>query len=172
MTAHPEHALQVKVNQWVRECVPAPHFFCSVDRAAKRSPMDHVRQKAAGFVSGTPDTLLLVPGLPCIAVELKAGSNRPTEQQFRVGQAITIAGHTWRWCSSVLEYCRLLGALGVPLRPGAAVLAAHHDAVLAGAAIKREESRTGKPSAKRKPQPRFTASKAVVARARRAGVMP
>jgi hypothetical protein len=37
----------------------------------------------------------------------------------------------------------------VPLGPYAAVKAEHHDLVLAGAAIKREEAKTGVPSKKR-----------------------
>lgn len=176
MTAHPEHDLQVKVNQCVRECINARHFFCSIDRAEKRSRFDHIRQKNAGFVSGTPDTLLLVPGVTAIAIELKARGKKvdPGSNQELVGHAIRGAGHFWNWCDSVLGYMELLNQAGVPLRGNWRLIAAGHDIVLESAAIRRKEAKTGAPSKKRlykrweeKPAP---AKLKAVARIRAAGV--
>jgi hypothetical protein len=148
-TAHPEHNLQTKINQWVRENVPHPHFFFAVDRRQKSGAFTHVREKARGHVRGTPDTVLLFPGLPCITIELKAPGNKPDESQEQVGAVIQASGHFWGWCNSVAGYCALLVRAGVPLGPHAALNAERKDAVLEGAAIRREEARTGKVSRKR-----------------------
>jgi hypothetical protein len=156
MSAHPEHDLQVKINQWVRENVPHPHFFFAVDRRQKSGRFSHAREKARGHVAGTPDTVLLMPGSPAITIELKARDKEVEEggNQERVGAVIKASGHLWGWCDSVVGYCALLRQFGVPLAPIATLRAEHHDLVLAGAAIKREETKTGVPSKKRtyKPQ--------------------
>jgi hypothetical protein len=156
MTAHPEHDLQVKINQWCREHVPQPHFFFAVDRRQKSARMSHVREKARGHVSGTPDTVLLLPTFPAITIELKAKDKKPEPggDQEKVGAVIQTSGHLWGWCDSVAGYCALLRRFGVVLGPYAAVKAEHHDLVLAGAAIKREEAKTGVPSKKRTYKPR------------------
>lgn len=150
MPAYPEHELQVKVNQCVRECVLAAHFFTSIDRGQRRGEFQHVRQKNAGFVSGCPDTLLLIPGLPAIAIELKAKDKKvePDSNQERVGVAIQNAGHFWGWCDSVLGYMELLERAGVDLYGNWRLIAAGHDVTLASAAIRREEAK-GKLSKKR-----------------------
>ncbi len=87
-------------------------------------------------------------------VELKAPGGRPSEAQTIVGAAIQTAGHQWGWCNSVVGYAEMLKRWGVPLAPMAIVNAAHKDAVLASAAIRREEAKTGSPSKKRTSRPR------------------
>ena len=151
--AAPEHALQTLVNKWVRLHVPDPKFFCSIDRAQKHGQWEHVRQKARGLVSGMADTILIMPALPPIAVELKAPGNKPTERQTQVGTAIQNAGGIWGWCDSVAGYAAILRVAGVPLMMSADLAAQHSDAVLASAAIRREEARTGKVSKARAPKP-------------------
>jgi hypothetical protein len=151
MSAHPEHDLQVKINQWVRENVPHPHFFFAVDRRQKSANFSHVREKSRGHVAGTPDTVLLIPRSPAITIELKAKDKKVEEggNQERVGTVIQQSGHLWGWCDTVAGYCALLRQFGVMLSPMATLHAEHHDLVLAGAAIKREEAKTGAPSKKR-----------------------
>jgi hypothetical protein len=158
--SHPEHSLQVLVNKFTRAHVVHPHFFTSVDRAAQRSKFDHMRQKAAGQISGVPDCLLVVPGFALICVELKAPGKRPTSRQFEVGEALRKAGATWAWCDSVEGYATILRSLDVPLTGRWDIAAQAHDATLAGAAIRREETRTGRVSKARrayqpKPGPRY-----------------
>ncbi len=137
MVGHREHNLQVKIHQFVREVVPQPHFFFAVDRSRATGAHTHAREKARGLIAGTPDTLLLVPDRPAIAIELKAPGNFPTDRQSEVAGAITAAGHLSGWCSSVVGYMRLLRGFGVVLDDRADALAEQHDAVLAGAAVRR-----------------------------------
>lgn len=154
--AHPEQELQTKINQWCREHLPQPHFFFAIDRAKASGAYSHVRQKAAGHVKGTPDTVLLIPGLPAIAIELKAKGEKPEAggAQEQVGAKIRECAHLWDWCDTVVGYCEIVAKFGVPVSNWARVRAAHHDGVLLAAAIRREEAKTGDPSVKRFAKPR------------------
>ena len=163
----PEHALQVQINKWVRECVIVPHFFASIDRSKKSAAFTHVREKARGMVSGTPDTVLLIPNMPSFWCELKAPGKDPTATQRAIGVAISQAGHIWRWADSVEAYrSMLMACLEVPLSFDAKRRAEHADALLAAAAIRREEAKTGKVSPRRyaKPEPKPTAGRLKKAR--------
>lgn len=136
----PEAALQVMVTKCVRAHVQAPHFFTGIDRSKQTGQFTHARQKSRGIIAGVPDTLLIVPGLPAIAIELKAPGNKPTDMQERVGEAIQAAGGIWGWCDTVLGYMAILLNAGVPLQGRWDLAAAGHDATLASAAIRREEA--------------------------------
>lgn len=176
MTGHPEQNLQIKINQWVRENVPHPHMFFSVDRSKAGGKFSHARQKMAGHVRGTPDTVLMFPGLPAIAIELKVPGKRPDPYQEEVGKVIQTSGHYWGWCTSVAGYRLLLVSFGVPLGAMSLLHAEHHDLVLQGGEIKREEAKSGAPSKKRSParrkvEPRFTLSVAAGKRASKMGIL-
>lgn len=147
--AQPEHALQVQINKLVRAHVAHPHLFLSVDAAKRTHDLARVREKARGVIAGTPDTLLIVPTLPLIAIELKAPGNKPTDRQIQVGEAIRAAGHLWDWCDSAEGYFAILDGFRVPLIGAWSIAAQHADALLAGRAIRAEETRTRKPSGKR-----------------------
>jgi hypothetical protein len=133
--------------------------------------MDHIRQKAAGHVAGTPDTWLLTANRQAIAIELKAPGNLPTARQVAVGQVIQSLGHYWNWCDSVSAYGEMLNYLRVHLVAHWKLKAADYDATLEGAAIKREETKTGKVSKRRSAPPRYLLGKAAVGRARKAGIL-
>ena len=169
---HPEHSLQVALVKLVRVYVAQPHLFISVDAAKSASSMQRIREKARGVLSGTPDTLLVVPTLPLIAVELKAPGNRPTDRQMQVGAAITAAGHHWGWADSCAEYFRLLSAWGVPVIGTWWLAAQDADARLASAAIRAEESKTGRPSRARSAYPTRPSKAALARGARMAQVRP
>jgi len=147
----PEHALQVLVTKAVRAHVPQPHRFFSIDRSQATGLFTHVREKARGLVAGTPDTVLLYPGLPAIFIELKAKGRKvlPDSNQQKVGNDIRNAGHHWWWCDSVYDYLHTLQRFGVPLQGNWPVAAFNHDATLESAAIKREEAKTGTVSKRR-----------------------
>jgi hypothetical protein len=152
--AQPEHALQTQVCRFVRDCVAAEHVFLAFDRGRKNSAMQHVREKARGLRAGTADTLLLVKDMPPLWVELKAGTNTPSDLQDQFGDDVTAVGCRWDWTRSVIGYCAILRNAGVPLRPNAALVAAHLDALLAGRQAKsegllpkRKRKTSGKPRA-------------------------
>lgn len=134
----PEHALQIRIKRFVSECVVAPHRFLAFDRSKKQSLRQHIREKARGLESGTPDTVLIVPG-PSIWCELKAAESRegPTDNQEAIGGDIIAAGHYWCWAKSVEQYRAHLVRFGVPLRPNAAIVAMRYDALIEGWNMKR-----------------------------------
>ncbi len=154
--SHPEANLQVMVNKFVREVVPEPHLFWSSDRHAKTSKTTFIHEKARGILPGTPDTFLLAPNLPLIAVELKAPGNRPEhggyQEQFR--DRLRLVGAYWEWCDSVTGYGEILNAIGVVMDQRWRLIGAHHDATLSSAAIRRQEAKTGTLSKARTSKPR------------------
>lgn len=147
--ATPEHALQIMIHKWVKAHVAHPFVFNSVDRAKRSGQFTHVREKARGMLAGFPDTILLVNGMT-ITAELKALGKKPTERQAAVGEVIKASGHHWFWCDNVFAYAQALHNFGVPLVGAWGIAADGHDATLASAAIRSEESKTGKVSKKRR----------------------
>jgi len=151
-----------------------PHFFFSVDRSKRSGQFTHVREKSRGLIAGTPDTVLIYPGLPTIAIELKAKGKKVDtgSSQERVGNAIIAAGGRWGWCDSVTSYMVWLECFGVPLHGRWDLTAKHRDATLESAAIRRAETGgvvsplRSKPRAARPPKAALNA----VARARAAGI--
>jgi len=131
-----EHPIQVKVHEWVRECVPAPKVFIAFDRSKKTAQFTHLRQKAAGIRKGTADTLLMVPGLPDMWVELKRPGERPDDAQEKFGTDVKEVGRIWGWTDSVIGYAQLIAAWGVPVSRWDFIRAEHLDAVLLGRAMK------------------------------------
>ena len=133
--AQPEKDLQVQCVKFARECILTEHVFLAFDRSKKQSALQHVREKARGIRAGTPDILILVPGL-AIWAELKAGKNTASELQEEVGAAIIATGHRWEVIRSVEELRCYLDACGVALSNMAFVRALDLDLVLQGAAMK------------------------------------
>jgi len=150
--AAPEHNLQVQCLKFSRECIVTRHVFLAFDRSAKQSALQHVREKARGIRAGTPDVLVLVPGL-AIWAELKVGRNEASVPQIECGVAILHAGHRWEVVRSVVEFGAYLRRCGVELSAHADLRALDLDLVLAGAAMKRKGAapksyRPAKPRAK------------------------
>jgi hypothetical protein len=165
-----EHPTQVKVKQWVRECIPAPKTFLAFDRTKKHSARQHINEAARGLRKGTPDTCLMVKPLPAMWVELKRKGEKPDEDQKNVGADIVASGHLWGWVDTVVGYARLIQSWGVPVSAYALLRAEHHDLVLAGEAITASINR---PPKKRTSRPRAPKpSAAAVARGHRMTVRP
>lgn len=166
-----EHARQIQAKQWVREAVAAPHVFLAFDRSGASGQFTHMREKARGVAAGTPDTLLMVEGLPDFWWEWKDGRNEPSDLQQQMGDAIMRVGRWWSWGNSVVAYCAWLRVLGVPLHPNADFLAQVADAS-ADSAIARAEAKAGKaPKSYRPASKKPTAARLRKIGAIRAGVM-
>lgn len=145
MSGHPEHTLQVAILKWVRACLDAPHQFLAFDRSRKQSLTQHMREKARGLRAGTADTLLCISGMPPIWCELKAPTNKPTDDQLQFGADMSALGHHWFWVQSVGAYCQKLRDLNVPLRFTAPLLATDADLKLAAPAMRKSGPRSYKP---------------------------
>lgn len=144
----PEAILQTNVGKFVRSAVTVPHRFACFDRSANDATgRRHLWEKNRHIRKGEPDTELLVPSIPAIRVELKAGSNKPTDDQWEQGRQIQAAGHHWGWTNSVEGYGELLEGWGVPLAVNWRFQAQHYDGLIASKAAK-------EPLPKRKAPPR------------------
>lgn len=155
-----EHILQRHIKTFVRDAVDAPHQFLAIDRGKASGRFTHLRQRAAGAVKGTPDTLLIVGAIRAWC-ECKAPGKHPDEAQEAMGATLHALGDHWTWQTTVTGYCEWLQSLGVPLRHNAYFQAMHHDAAIAGV-IARAEAKQAAPKAKtaRKAEPRYVATPA------------
>lgn len=134
MAVQREKQLQSAIVKFVKNCVTVPHLLLAFDRSENRrsaSGDSHMWEAARGIKTGTPDTVLLVGGMPSLWVELKAGNKGPTDAQLHVHALIRAASHKVTWCNSVEGYRKAMLVAGVPLIPAAAIVAADYDAKLA-----------------------------------------
>lgn len=148
---HREHIRQKHAAMFVREAIAAPHLFLAFDRSAAGGQFSHMREKARGIKAGTPDTVLMVLGMPPLWAEWKADGNKPTDDQTRMGDELNAIGHRWGWFTSVVAYHEWLATAGVPMHPNAAFLALHHDAA-ADTVIARAERKKGTAPKSYRPQ--------------------
>lgn len=112
-----EHKLQEAVRVFCRRCVAVPHEFASHDRAAPKTPNDHIFQSRRGIRRGWPDTELLLEGGRTFRVELKAPGIRLPEdsQQSELLMRLNDLGHRSAWANSVTMYGQQCERFGVPL---------------------------------------------------------
>tara|TARA_R110000868_G_scaffold137978_2_gene351709 strand:+ start:1063 stop:1587 length:525 start_codon:yes stop_codon:yes gene_type:complete len=138
-----EHLLQVALVKWCREAIATPHTLLGFDRAKALGQFSHMREKARGVRAGTPDTLLIVAGVPPIWAELKAPGNRPTPEQEAMGDTLMRLGCYWSWVTTIGTYHAWMVSLGIRLHPNAELLATMADASVQSK-IARAEIKAGK----------------------------
>lgn len=127
---HPEHDLQTMLVQFVRAAVPVSHVFLAFDRAQSSAGFTHAREAARGIRRGTPDTVLMIADAPDFWCELKIRPNKPDDAQIEVMDDIRSVGRAVTVAYSVDEYRVAALAAGIPMTPGAAVMAMRMDALL------------------------------------------
>ena len=114
---HREFELQKAIKVFVKRCVAVPHEFASHDRAAPRSPLDHVFQAERGVRRSWPDTELLLDGGKTFRCELKRPGRKlddETQQSELLTRLVSI-GHPASWANSVSMYGTQCERFGVPL---------------------------------------------------------
>jgi len=154
-----EHILQVALVRWCREAIATPHTLLGFDRSKAFGQFSHMREKARGVKAGTPDTLLIVYGVPPIWCELKAPGNKPTPEQEAMGDTLMRLGCYWSWATSIGQYYAWMVSLGIRMHPNAETLATLADAgvqskigkaeIKAGKVPKSYKPREAKPTAAR-----------------------
>ena len=138
-----EHARQIRIKLFVRDAVTAPHKFLAFDRTRAHGRFSHMRERARGIAPNTPDTLLIVAGMPCIWAEIKDRGQWPGADQLRMLEELRALGTEAFWTDSVVGYYLELAKIGVPMRSGAGLVAAAYDNS-ADAVIERAEMKRGK----------------------------
>jgi hypothetical protein len=152
--AHAEHDLQKAVADYLRLALRPPVFWTSIDHgAAAMGRAAAGIRKARGVKAGLPDVWLFVPadmvrhlvmstkhpGYPknpfewgppeprasrVIAIELKVGRGKLSDEQVGVHADLQLAGVVCRVARSVDDVQRILELEGVPLRARVAARAA------------------------------------------------
>jgi hypothetical protein len=166
-----EHTLQAFAVKFFRAAIPFAHEFLSFDRSkppgrSREAQLGAMaRQKARGVKRGTPDSLLIVSGLPPFWIEWKDKGKRPDAEQIAMGQRLRILGCRWEWFDNLPDAWRWLADEGVIFAPNANVLALQYQGMV-DAAIARKAPR----AAPKKPA-RKAMSRAAMARLQRAGLV-
>jgi hypothetical protein len=151
--------LQVALVRWCREAIATPHTLLAFDRSRASGRFTHMREKARGVRAGTPDTLLIVAGVPPIWAELKAPGNKPTPEQQAMADTLMRLGCYWSWVTDIGTYYAWMVALGIRLHPNAELLATLADAGVQSK-IARAEIKAGKaPRSYRPPEEKPTAAR-------------
>ena len=133
MPLRPEDRLQSRCRMYLKDALPAPGYWSSVDHARKQSLRSGQIQKARGIKRGLPDIMIWYRGA-FIGVELKAGRGDTSEMQDIVGAALEANGFVYSVVRSVEGLHATLERAGVPVLPSMRIAAMHHDAALAEAA--------------------------------------
>ncbi len=118
-----EHQLQVAVIQWwalahrTIYSLPLEVLF-AIPNGGARDPITGARLKAEGVRPGVPDLMLAVPcgGEHGAFIEMKTGSNKPTENQVRVCDQLLRAGYHVRTAWSSEEAIGYIQAYLEPLQ--------------------------------------------------------
>ena len=80
----PEDKLQIAVNNYLSIAYPKARF-CHVSNEGRRTPFERFKFKELGGKAGIPDLLVFTPSKKYngLAIELKAGRNKPTAKQIQ-----------------------------------------------------------------------------------------
>ena len=101
---------------WQRGKYPELALLFHIPNEGRRTPRTGARLKREGLKAGVPDLFLPVArgGDHGLFIELKAGSNKPTEKQLKWLEALTRQGYCACWCvgwetaaDRIDEYLRL-----------------------------------------------------------------
>jgi hypothetical protein len=111
-----EQQVHQTIAVFLNRALPEGSWHCAIDSAGKASIRVAQNLKARGGQRGTPDHLVLVPGLKALFFEVKTAIGRVSPEQEHVGARIFNAGHYWVVVRSVEDAEATLRDLGVPLR--------------------------------------------------------
>lgn len=102
-----EDNMQHSVMQYIKTKYPDV-FAIHVPNEGKRTPFERFKFKHLGGVSGVPDILIFANrgNLSGLAIELKAGSNKPTENQFKCLKSLENANWRAFWSNDYDEVLR------------------------------------------------------------------
>ena len=155
---------QQKGVAFAEAAIMCPHTVLAFDRSMARGKWSHRFEAERGMRAGTPDMLIIArngQALHHIWIEWKSDGNRPnTSQADTLGRLIEL-GDTAKWCTRIEQLGRILTNCGLPMTPGADVMALRFDG-LVDSRIAKAEGRVpgaGKKQRPRKAPPRFTGGK-------------
>lgn len=111
----PEQALQIAVANVLRMALPGDCFWTFINNGMGRSKVEGGIAKAMGQRAGVPDLLFVYRGR-ALFIEMKAGKNRPDDNQIKCHGDLATAGAPVATCWSQEDVEAALKGWGVPLR--------------------------------------------------------
>ena len=114
MTTYPEAQLQAAVVKFLRLALPEGALISGIDHSTK-SASEGERKKRMGIVRGLPDIAIWLNGR-FYGIELKAGRNKATDDQERIGAQLVANGFQWGEFRTIEAIETWLRCMGVPLR--------------------------------------------------------
>ena len=112
---HQEQAALFEWAAWHSERVPALQLMFAIPNGGKRDKVTAARMKTEGVKSGVPDICLPVArrGFHGFYIELKVGANKPSKEQLRWLEALTLEGYmtdvSYGWTEAAHKIIRYLG---------------------------------------------------------------
>lgn len=104
-----EHNIQVACVNWFRYTHPK-HLIYAIPNGGQRNATVAAKLKAEGVLRGVPD--LSIPearnGYHGLYIEMKAGKNKPTDEQKNVMQRLCEAGYKCEVCYSFDEFRQIV----------------------------------------------------------------
>lgn len=117
----PEEQLQLSCVQFVKTFCPNVMIIASQNRIAPKTRTGAYfgflnKMEKLGLVKGEPDLRIHYPvGRTCY-VELKAGRNKPTDDQLGVIKQLSAMGVAATWTNSLDGFVAFLRECGVPMK--------------------------------------------------------
>jgi hypothetical protein len=104
-----EDKLQNQVMYYLKMKYPKA-LSIHVPNEGKRSPFERFKFKYLGGVAGVPDVLVFSKNVnKCgLAIELKVGYNKPTENQKKVLEALKMANWEAQWVNTLDDATELI----------------------------------------------------------------
>jgi hypothetical protein len=119
---NPERLLQVQVVSYLRRALPDGNIVFSIENERHATGKGFVAarfqaaRKASGIVSGIPDLCCIIPGYPCVWIEMKAERGRLSDNQHHAHERMRKAGQIVGVARSIEDAVAIMDEAGVPLR--------------------------------------------------------
>lgn len=97
----PEEIEHIKLMDWIRSKKELAQYTIHVANERATSPAQGAKLKRMGVRSGVSDLFIGVPkgDYNGMWLELKAGKNKPTDNQFKFMEDMSSQGYYCVWCS-------------------------------------------------------------------------
>jgi hypothetical protein len=168
MTVQREHAFQGIADRFIDRVMLAPYWTTGINHENELTDNARARARGRGVKPGVPDIYIAQGGRSCW-IELKWGSNQPSDAQIAVHDALTDCQIARSFAWSIHGIMTALLGAGFSLHPNALNIAVEYQA-RAEAAVAKAEERASRPRSRGRARS-LKPTPAQVRRVRAAGVL-
>jgi hypothetical protein len=104
-----EHDIQVACINWFRYQYPKYLIF-AIPNGGQRNVIVASKLKSEGVLSGVPDICIPIAnnGFHGLYIEMKAGKNKPTDNQLTIMDKLSNEGYKCELCYSTDEFIKIV----------------------------------------------------------------